>query len=62
MPLLGFTQQDSTVVPNDTVVKKELAGFDETVHYFGKDSTIFDLANDWIYLFGDGSFVQYKDI
>jgi hypothetical protein len=62
MPFSGFTQQDSTVAPKDTLVKNEMAGFDATVHYYGKDSTIFDLANDWIYLYGDGSFVQYKDI
>lgn len=62
LPFSGHAQQDSTVAPNVPAEKKDLAGFDETVHYFGKDSTIFDLANDWIYLFGDGSFVQYKDI
>ncbi len=53
-------QSDTTQTASSDSV--QLAGFDAPVHYFGKDSTIFDLENDWVYLFGDGSYVQYKDL
>ncbi len=60
LSLNASAQNDTTaVVQTDSV---QLDGFDAPVHYFGKDSTIFDLENDWVYLYGDGSFVQYKDL
>ena len=55
-----MAQSDTTIVTQGDSV--QLDGFDAPVHYFGKDSTIFDLENDWVYLYGDGSFVQYKDL
>ncbi|MFM9986289.1 MAG: putative LPS assembly protein LptD [Flavobacteriales bacterium] len=58
----GFTQAVDTInVPaGDSIVNDDL-GLDNVIDYFGKDSTVVDVVNQRIYLYGD-AWVTYGDM
>ncbi len=56
-PIFLHAQADTIDITQDT---SEIAGFDFPVHYYGEDSTVFDLENELIYLYGVGSYVSYN--
>lgn len=49
-------------MPVDTLYFSSEQQAMEEVHYFGKDSTVMDLINDRVYLYGLGSYVTYGDL
>ena len=58
-----YAQLDTVIqVPLDTAdfVTEDLV--ESEVFYFGKDSTRMDLANNALFLFGEGSYVQYGNL
>ena len=58
-----FAQSDSlSPMPVDTLYFSSEEQEMEEVHYFGKDSTVMDLLNDRVYLYGLGSYVTYDDL
>ena len=64
--LTSRAQADSIAV-NASVVdsispQEESIEFSEPVTYYGKDSTVMDLVNSTVYLYGPESYVKYGDL
>lgn len=58
---------DSLALPNngaaaDSIAFEDDSGIDDEVDYLGKDSTVLDLVNEKVYLYGLDSYVKYKDL
>ena len=58
---LLYLQKDTTISGKDTIPKKKKEGLDSPVKYTAKDSVIYDLDSQYVYLFGEAE-VTYEDI
>ncbi|MEZ4799122.1 MAG: putative LPS assembly protein LptD [Flavobacteriales bacterium] len=52
----------NNVATPDSIIDSSDFGIDEEVVYFGKDSTVMDLVNEKVYLYGLDSYVKYGDL
>lgn len=56
------TTQSNNVAEPDSIIEDSDIGIDEEVIYFGKDSTVMDLTEKRVYLYGPDSYVKYGSL
>ena len=57
----GQNSDSLNVATTDSIVSEDDLGLDNPIDYFGKDSTVVDVANERIHLYGE-AWVKYGDM